>query len=129
MVTHLSKKLAPMQSTEDLHAQLADVQASLEQYAAENTQLLHQYTQSRGREDVWANKVKALSQENAQLGQEYTLLVRQQAHMEEQIARQRQKATSLQNQLNECEESRDAARERILQMKKKVCARVLESAC
>lgn len=119
MVTHLSKKLAPMQSTENLHAELADVQATLEEYAAENTQLMHQYNQSRAREDVWANKVKALSQENAQLGQDYSLLVRQQGQMEEQLARQRQKATLLQNQLNECEESRDAARERILLMKKK----------
>ncbi|KAF8605143.1 hypothetical protein BDV93DRAFT_522010 [Ceratobasidium sp. AG-I] len=119
MVSHLSKKLAPMQSTENLHAELLNAQAAIEQFAAENTQLRRQYADSRARLDVYANKVNALSQDNSRITQDYSTLSRQQVHMEEQIARQRQKAATLQKQLSECEESRDNARERILHMKKK----------
>lgn len=122
MVSHLSKKLAPMQSTENLNAELAEAQAAVEQIAAENTQLRRQYADSRAREDVYANKLRAVSQDNSRITQEFSTLARQQLHMEEQIARQRQKAATLQKQVNDLEESRDSARERIVHMKKKVCA-------
>jgi chromosome segregation ATPase len=121
MVTHLSKKLAPVQSTEQLNAALAVAQKETQRHARDNTKLSSQCAKLEARNATYISELNAQARSNAELMRNYETLSREHSLLQEQSQRQRQRMSSLQKQLSECEDGREQARERVVTLRKKVC--------
>ncbi|KAG9104559.1 hypothetical protein FRC06_001339 [Ceratobasidium sp. 370] len=120
MVSHLSKKLAPVQSTERLNGELDAARRAVDRLTQENARLSSQCANLEVRNATYINDINTLARTSTELTRDRNEFARENSHLQEQMQRQRQKISSLQKDLAECQEGRESARERILILKKKL---------
>ncbi|KAG8748482.1 hypothetical protein FRC10_003615 [Ceratobasidium sp. 414] len=120
MVSHLSKKLAPVQSAEQLNGELDAARRAVDRLTQENARLSSQCANIETRNAAYINDINTLARASTELTRDRDAFARDNSHLQEQMQRQRQKISSLQKELSECQEGRESARERILILKKKL---------
>ncbi|KAG9126853.1 hypothetical protein FRC07_001710 [Ceratobasidium sp. 392] len=120
MVSHLSKKLAPVQSAEQLNAELDAARETADRLARENYRLGSQCANLEVRNAAYVNDINMLARNSTELTRARDMAARENSHLQEQMQRQRQKIASLQKELSECQDGRESARERIVLLKKKL---------
>ncbi|KAJ1311434.1 hypothetical protein OPQ81_009923 [Rhizoctonia solani] len=115
MINHLSKKLAPLRSAEELEQSLADTIRQLEQFVNENKQLSTQKRDLEIKLAAQRSETEARSQMMEKMKREYDRTRR----MEVQMARMKAEQEALKKELQKAREEREIAREKILVLKRK----------
>ncbi|CAE7154214.1 unnamed protein product [Rhizoctonia solani] len=115
MINHLSKKLAPLQSAEELERSLADTISQLDRIVNENKRLATQHKELERMLAAQRSETEARTQTIQAMKQEF-----ERAHrMEVQMAKMRREYDVLKKELEKTQEEKENAREKILVLKRK----------
>ncbi|QRV76247.1 cytoplasmic protein [Ceratobasidium sp. AG-Ba] len=119
MISHLSKKLAPVQSTDQLNAELDAARKANERLLGENARLARHSASLEARNSSYVQDMRVLAENCTTLTLARDESVRESSHLRDQLQRQRQHVSALEKQLAKCEQTKDTAREQLLALKKR----------
>ncbi|CCO26895.1 hypothetical protein BN14_00927 [Rhizoctonia solani AG-1 IB] len=116
MITHLSKKLTPLRSAEELEHSLADTLRELDRIVKENKNSVNQRKEleaklaaQRSETEAKARAIEAMRQESERA-----------RRLELQMAKMKAEQEALKKELRKVQEEKELAREKILVLKRKV---------
>ncbi|CAE6469853.1 unnamed protein product [Rhizoctonia solani] len=115
MINHLSKKLAPLRSAEELEQSLADTIRELDRIVSENERLITQRKELEAKLAAQCSETEAMIQTIQAMKQESERARR----IEVQIAKMKGEQEALKKELKKTREERENAREKILVLKRK----------
>ncbi|CAE6395932.1 unnamed protein product [Rhizoctonia solani] len=115
MINHLSKKLAPLRSAEEIEQSLADTIRELDRVVNENNCLKTKHRDLEGKLAAQRSETEARTQMIQSMRQESERALR----IEAQLAKMKAEREELKKELNKTREEREIAREKILVLKRK----------
>ncbi|KAH7344986.1 hypothetical protein B0J17DRAFT_23995 [Rhizoctonia solani] len=115
MINHLSKRLAPLRSAEEIEQSLADTIRELDRVVHENKNLTTKHKYLEGKLAAQRSETEARTQIIESMRQESERALR----IEAQLAKMKAEREQLKKELSKTREEREIAREKILVLKRK----------